>query len=144
MSDTVNAAARDPEAVGLNAIAMVQLADAARLLPQLLLEIKKSPGLVPVTAMLLIVMEEPVPLLKVADCDVLLDPTMTLPNERDVGLMLTAPLIPNPVSVTVCGLELSESLKFSVAVRVPVVVGAKMMFTVQLVEAASVAPQVWL
>jgi len=38
----------------------------------------------------------------------------------------------------------SESLKFKVAVRVPLVVGAKTTLAVQLVPAASIPPQVWL
>jgi hypothetical protein len=99
-SATFNVAARDPVVAGLNISEMVQLADAARLLPQVLLEIVKSPGFVPVNVMPLIVMEEPVPLVNVADFDELVEPTLIVPNEREVGLILTLPLVPNPVSAT--------------------------------------------
>ena len=51
-------ALRVPQAVGLNTTEATQLADAARLVPQVLLLRLKSGALVPVIAMLLIVIEE--------------------------------------------------------------------------------------
>jgi hypothetical protein len=48
---------------------------------------------------------------------------------------------PVPVSETVCGLLGSESVRVSVPLRVPVAVGVKVTFTVQLPPAATVAPQ---
>ena len=60
------------------------------------------------------------------------------------GLAAITPLVPRPDSETICGLLVSESAKFSVAVRVPVAVGPKRMLAVQLAPAASVAPQVLL
>jgi len=54
------------------------------------------------------------------------------------------PPVPFPVSVMVCGLPVAESVKLSVAARAPAVVGAKTTLTVQLAEAARLAPQVLL
>ena len=48
------------------------------------------------------------------------------------------------MSAIVCGLLLAESLKFSVADRFPVAVGAKIIFAVQLVDPARLDPQVLL
>jgi hypothetical protein len=93
-SETVSVAARDPLTVGLNETETVQLADAARLVPQDLLEMRKSPGFVPVIEILLIVIDELVPLFRVAVWVVLVEPTFTEPNEKEVGLMVTDPLEP--------------------------------------------------
>ena len=94
VSETVRVAARVPVVLGLNATDTLQLADAARLDPQVLLVIVKSPGLVPVTATLLMVIDEVVPFFRVAVCAVLVEPTLTVPNEKDVGLMLTEAVLP--------------------------------------------------
>lgn len=139
-------AARDPLTLGLSVSEMVQLEDAARLDPQVLLEMTKSPGSAPVTAMLLRVIAELAPLLSVAVCAELDEPTFTDPKDSEVGLMVTDPLAPpdaNPDNPTVCGVGLAESLKFKVAVRVPLVFGAKVMFAVQLAFAARDGPQVF-
>jgi hypothetical protein len=53
VSVKVNVAVRVPVVVGLKMIFAVQLADAARLVPHVLLKIEKSAALAPVTAMLL-------------------------------------------------------------------------------------------
>ena len=94
-------AVRVPVAEGLNRIVAEQLADAARLVPQVLLEIVKSAALVPVIATLLMVIEAAVPLRSDADNDELLEPTATLPNARLVGLTLTVAEVPVPESATV-------------------------------------------
>ena len=60
-------AVRLPAPVGLNAIAAEQVPDAARLVPQVLLEIRKSAALVPEIATLLMVMEDVSLFDKVAD-----------------------------------------------------------------------------
>lgn len=145
-SATESVAARDPFVLGLNATEMLQLAAAARLLPQVLLEITKSPGFVPVTDTLLIVIEELDPFFKVVVCDALVEPAFTEPNEREVGLIVTVPPVPVPVpdKDTVCGVFVAESLKLRVAVRVPVVVGANATLAVQLAVAARLVPQVLL
>lgn len=76
-----------------------------------------------------------------------LPPTATDAQLSDVGL--TDALPPEvldgaePESATVCGLGLAESLKFKVAVLVPLTVGAKMIFTVQVADAARLDPQVF-
>lgn len=145
VSDTVRVAVRDPPAPGLKSRATLQVPDAARLDPQVLLEMRKSPGSAPVTAMLLMVMDEPVPLVSTSVSTVLVEPTFTDPNERDEGLMATEPLDPpgaNPESPTISGELVAESLKLSEAVRVPVVVGANKTFAVQLAPVARLDPQV--
>ena len=48
---------------------------------------------------------------------------------------------PVPESDTVCGLLGSESVSVRVPLRVPVAVGVKVTFTVQLPPAATLAPQ---
>lgn len=52
------------------------------------------------------------------------------------------PLVAKPESAIVCGLLVSESLKFNVAVRVPSAVGPKTMLAVQLDAGAIVLPHV--
>jgi hypothetical protein len=142
----LSVALRAPAAVGLNTTDALHVPDAARLVPHDLLEMMKSPAFVPEMATLLTVIEEVVPLDRVADLAALLTPVLTLPNARLVGATETEPDAgaPYPVSATVCGLLLAESLKFKVADRFPVVVGPKRMFAVQLEEAARDDPQVLL
>ncbi|HEY1577537.1 MAG TPA: hypothetical protein VGF82_10755 [Terracidiphilus sp.] len=147
VSETLRVAERDPLALGLNVTDTLQVAEAARLDPQVLLEMTKSPAFVPLTTTLLIVIVELVLLLSVAVFALLLEPTLTDPNENEVGLMVTLPLDPpgaKPDRATVCGELVAESLKVSVAVRVPPVVGLKVMFAVQLAPAARLVPQVLL
>jgi hypothetical protein len=137
-------AVRVPAALGLNTTLAVQLPEAARLVPHVLLEIVKSAAFVPEIATLLIVIDVVSLLLKVTDCPTLLEPTVTAANVRLVGLAetLAEGAVPFPDSATVW--VPAESLKFNVAVRAPVVVGAKAILAVQLAAAASVAPQVLL
>ena len=143
LSVKLSVADRAPDAPGSNVIDTVQLAELPRLLPQLLLAMAKSPAFVPEIAMLLIVIDDPRPFVNVAAFAAVVDPTVTLPNAIEVGLAETVPLAetPMPVRATVC---VPESLTFIVALRVPVAVGAKTMFTVQLDDAASDDPQVLL
>lgn len=146
VSEIVRVAARDPLTLGLNAMETPQLADAARLDPHALLAITKSPGLAPAMDTLFRVIEEVVPLVSVALCAELVEPTLIVPNEREVGLIVTDPPEPpgaNPDSATVCGEFVAESVKLSVAERVPLVVGAKAMFAVQLAPAAKLVVQVF-
>lgn len=53
-------------------------------------------------------------------------------------------VMPSPVRATRWGLLLALSLKLSTAVRVPEVFGSKRMVAVQLAQAASFEPQVFL
>ena len=75
-------------------------------------------------------------------------PTGTDTQLREVGLTeALPPVLPpgaNPDSATVCGLGVAESLKFNVAVRVPLTVGANVMFAVQLADGARLDPHVLL
>ena len=146
-SAIVSVADRVPVVVGLNSTDTPQLAEAATLEPQALAEMTKSPGFVPVSETLLMVIDELVPLVSVEDCAALIEPTFTDPNERLVGLMLTLPLVPPgayPERATVCGEFVAESVKLRVAVKVPLVVGAKATFAVQLAPAARLLPHVLL
>ena len=138
----VRIALRTPAADGLKTMVAEQLAETPRLAPQVVPETTKSPALAPVTVMLLMAMDELSPFVRETDCDALPDPTVVLGKARPVTLALTTPLAPRPLSATVCGLLASESLKFNVAVRVPVAVGPKIMFAVQLADGASVMPHV--
>jgi hypothetical protein len=142
----LNVALRLPATVGLNTTDAEHVAEAARLVPHDLLEMLKSAGFVPVIATLLMLMEVVVPLDRVADFALLLEPRLMLPYERLVGLTDTVPDAgaPYPVSATVWGLLLAESVNCSVAERFPVVVGAKIMLAVQLEDAASDELQVLL
>jgi hypothetical protein len=89
VSEAVSVAVRVPLALGLKESETLQLAEAARLLPHVLLEMTKSPEFVPVTETLLMVIAELVPLLSVAINVPLVAPTLKEPNEREVGLKLT-------------------------------------------------------
>ena len=142
----LSVAVRVPATVGLKLIDAVQFAPAARLVPHVLLAMLKSPAFVPDSAAPLMVIEVLSPFDNVAVCAALLEPTVVLANVILDGLAVTVPdaPVPFPVSATVCGLLLAESLKFKVAESAPVALGAKTMFAVQLAEAASDVPQVLL
>jgi hypothetical protein len=103
----------------------------------------KSPALLPLIAMLLIVIAELSPFFSVAVCAALDDPTVVLANVSDVGLTETPPPGAYPVSVTVCGEFVAESLKFNAADKFPDSVGAKTTFAVQLAPEARLVPQVF-
>ena len=138
-------AERVPDAVGLKTIEAVQLAEAPRLVPQVLLAMLKSPAFAPEIETPPIVIAELVSFDSVAVSAALLDPIEVLPNVRLEGLTETEPDVPPappPVNATVCGLLVAESLKFNVAERAPEEVGAKTTVAVQLADAASEVPQV--
>jgi hypothetical protein len=146
-SEIERTAERVPAVVGLNSTDTPQLAEAATLEPQAFAKIIKSPGLAPASETPLMVIDELVPFVSVEDCAALVEPTFTDPNERDVGLTVTLPLVPpgaKPESATVCGEFVAESAKLSVAVRVPLVTGAKATLAVQLAPAARLLPHVLL
>lgn len=145
-STKLRVAVRAPTAAVLKKMVAVQLAWAARLGPQVLLEIAKSAGLAPAIDMLVSATELAVPLVKVTDSDLPLEPAYMLPNAKLDGLAATIAVeaVPKPESGTFCGLLLAESVKLKVAVRVPVATGLKWMVTVQLASAARLDPQVLL
>jgi len=76
----------------------VQLDDAARLAPQVLLEIAKSAASAPEIAILVIEIAEAPILLNATLCGVLVEPRGTLPHERLLGSTRT-PATPQPVNV---------------------------------------------
>lgn len=140
------AALSAPAAPGLKSMSALQVADAARLEPHVVVETSKSAASVPESPAPLRATEPDVLLLTVTVCDELVDPTLVVPNDKPVGdeVTLPVPLVPRPVRATCCGLPDASSLKFSVAVRVPEVVGLKRMVAAQLADAARVEPQVFL
>ena len=146
LSVTVRVALRLPGAVGLNVTEIVQFAPTATLLPQVLV-CAKSPGLVPLIAMLAIV-SGPVPeLLSVTVWALVVTPTLVSLNETTLG---DSPAVgtpaPVPVSATVWvdpEVPLALSVIVTVAVRVPDAVGLKVIEMVQFVPAFSVAPHVF-
>lgn len=130
--------------VGVKAIETMQVAEAGRVEPQVVADVKaKSLALAPVIDDALRVTVPVVELVMVMDCEALVDPSLTLPKLRAPGAAVTLP-VPSPESETSCGLEGSLSVNIKVAVRVPVVVGTKRTVTAQLPDAASVEPQVLL
>ena len=141
----VTLALREPATVGLNRIVAEQLAPAARLAPQVLVEIRKSEEFVPPTTMLLMAIEDVPLLVRVMAFAPPVCPTATLAQFRLVGLTDAVPellLVPVPDTATDCGLLDAVSEKFKAAVRAPDVVGLKTTVTVQLAEAARLPPQV--
>ena len=88
---------------------VVQLADLARLEPQVVDEMEKSPGFVPESAPAVSVTEFAVPLVMVAETEALLDPVLTLPKAMLLGDIVTVPevLAPVPKSATVSAVVLA-------------------------------------
>lgn len=141
---TVQVAERAPEADGLNTRFIVQLAEAARVDPQVVEEMAKSPEFVPEIAAPLRVTELDVLLVSEIDCAPLVPPTLMPPKVKLDGVAVTVPEeeTPRPDSATSCGLPPALSVKAKAAVRFPPAVGLKRTVTAQLAEAAMVVPQV--
>ena len=140
LSVMVTPALRVPVAVGVKVTLIVQEALAASVLGQLLVW-AKSPALVPVSAMLLMVRSALPLLVNVTAWAVLVVLTCWLPKLRLVGLKLTAGaamVVPEPLKATVCGLPAALSVMDTLALRVPVAVGVKVTLMVQEAPAASV------
>lgn len=129
--------------VGLKSIDAVQLAEAARLPPQLPPVMAKSPPLGPDIAPVPRVTAPDVPFLMVMVCEVLVAPSLTVPNGKVVGDAVTAPpLAPVPESPTVRGVGLLLEVMLHPALSADVVVGANVTNAVQLADAARLEPQV--
>jgi hypothetical protein len=124
LSVIVMAAVSAPPAVGAKWPWMVQLAPAARLVPQLFANTNEE-ALAPVTAML--VMERAVValLVMVRDCEPLDEPTVVEANDRLVADKVTGAAKPAPVSAMLCGELPALSVMVMPAVSVPATVGAK-------------------
>jgi len=138
----LNVAEREPAAVGVKTTLAVQVAEAARAVPQVVEEIEKSAGSVPERDGALRVTELPLVFEIVTVCEVLFASTLTLPKDTVLGEMVTLP-VPVPDNETSWGLPEPVSVITSVAVRVPVVVGLNKTVTVQVADAARVVPQVF-
>ena len=80
VSVNVRVAVRAPAAVGLNTTVAEQLAEAGRPEPQFVPETEKSEEFAPLMEMLLMVIDEPAPLLRVTVCGALLEATAVLAN----------------------------------------------------------------
>ena len=132
-----------PAALGLKLIVAVHVACDTRVTPHVLLEITKSAPFVPVIESPLIEIVVELPFCSVAPLEPPLVPTANDPHERLVGLADTVPVaaVPSPANPMLC---LPASLiNTRLAVRVPVVVGAKTTVAVQLAEAARLVPHVF-
>ena len=123
----------------------VQVAEIAKVAPQLFPDIRKSPALAPVTAIELMVMAAPGPLTRDTVCDVLLVPTDVEVNERLAGEAVAVGGVtpPVPESATACGLPEAESVKSRVALRAPAAPGLNAIEAVQLAPTERVAPHVF-
>ena len=86
----------------MKAILAVQLANAARLDPQVVEVTAKTAGFAPEIHPELRVTEFAVPFETVMVRDALLEPALTLPKDRLLGVALT--LVPSPDRGTCCGL----------------------------------------
>src|SRR5690348_2729907 len=110
LSVMVTAALRLPVAAGVKVTEIEQLPPAATLDPQVLV-CAKSPALVPVTAMVVMVSVAEPGLLSVTGCAALVDATVWLAKVRLVGFRLTAGTpTPVPESGTVWGDPLALSV----------------------------------
>lgn len=128
MSLKLRVAPRVPAAEGVNATLTEQLAEAARLEPQVVETIAKSPEFVPVMEVPEMVMELAVAFDRVADIALMVEPMSTEPKDRVAGEVVTDPeveAVPVPASAMICGLPEAPSLKLRMAVREPVAVGLK-------------------
>jgi hypothetical protein len=148
LSATERLALRLPPAVGLKVTLMLQLALAARVpapTGQVVVWLK-SPALVPVSPMLLMVRGAVPLLVSVTLWALLLVLTCRLPKLRLEGLKVTAGAVPVPERPTVWGLPVALSVMATLAVRLPVAEGLKVTLMLQLALAARLAGQVlvWL
>jgi len=129
-----------PAAAGLNVTLTEQLAPAARLIPHVLVWVK-SPGLVPVRLMLLIVSAALPVLDNVIAWAALLVFTAWLPKGRLPGFTDATGAVrvaPVPLSATVCGLAGSESEMDIAAAFAPAVLGLNATIIVQLEFAGTI------
>lgn len=87
---------RRPVAVGVKVTDMVQVPEPARLVPQVLLEMAKSPALVPPTVMLLIARATGPLFANVTDCAALVAATAVAGKFRLVGVTVALEAMPLP------------------------------------------------
>jgi len=140
-----NEAGSDPTAVGLNSTEMVQLAEAARDVVQVVADFTYEDAPVPVNPIVPSVTAETLVFFTVTTCAAVVDPTVVEANVRVVGDTVTvnaAAVAPVPVSATLCGEPVALSVKEIVPVAEPAAAGLKSTETVQVAPAANVLAQV--
>src|SRR5580658_1560314 len=130
-----------PFAAGVKVTLMVQLAPAARELPQVLVW-AKAPLLVPVMAILVMLTAVLPVLLNVTVWAVVVVPTFSLPKLRLVAERFRPGAVPVPLRVTDCGLPAALSVMVTLAVWLPLAAGVKVTLMEQLAPAARELPQV--
>lgn len=142
LSVKVSAPEAVPVAVGVNVTPTLQLAPAARLVPQVLPAIAKGP-VIPTLEIVSGVLWR---LVSVTLTGALVLPTATVPKFNALADKVTDEfeLLPVPLRVTVCGLFPALSVKVSVPVAAPVAVGVNVTPTLQPAPAATLVPQVLL
>jgi hypothetical protein len=134
-------AVRLPEAVGVNVTLIVQLLLAASELPHVVVS-AKSPGLVPINAMPLMLKAAFPVLFSVTVWAALVVARFWLLKVRLVGVTPTIGPTPVPVRLTVCGLPLTLSAMLTEAVRLPTATGVNVTLIVQVPPAATELPHV--
>jgi len=129
-------------AEGVKVTAMVQVAAAATLDPQVLLSAKLL-GFAPETETLEMLKAALPELVRVTVCAVLVLATGKFPKARLAGERVTAgtALVPVPERATVWGLPLTLSAILRVAEAAPLAEGVKVTLTAQLAPAATELPQ---
>ena len=140
LSVIVMAAVNAPVFVGAKCPWMLQLAPAARLVPQVV-PITKDDAFVPVTAILLIANAAVPVLVIITVCDALADPTVVEGKVRLVADKVTGGATPVPLNATLCGELPALSVIVIAAVSEPVLVGAKCPWNVQFAPGARLDPQ---
>src|SRR5207244_1880436 len=143
LSVAVNVALRVPVAVGVKVTLMMQVPLAAKVegLRGQLLVCPKSPGLVPVKPMLVMVNAAPLGFESVTTLAALVVFTLWFPNDGSGEGERPGRPAPVPVTPAVWGLLLALSVTVNVALRVPTTVGVNVTSIEQLAPAARPAPQ---
>ena len=140
LSLTLTFALRLPVAVGLKLAVIVHVAFTASDAGQSF-DCAKSLGFVPVSVTPLIV-SGAVPLFRSVEvCAALVEPTICEPKARLAGVNATPEAVPVPVRSTLCGLPGALSVTATLALRLPVAVGANATLIVHVALAASDAGQ---
>jgi hypothetical protein len=140
LSLTLSDAVRVPLAVGLKVILMLQVARAANELPHVWV-CAKSPALIPVMAIPVMLMVVVPTLVSVTVFAGLVVPMATVPKFRLVGKSFA--VVPTPPSGTCCGLPAALSVTLRAAECAPLAVGLNVTLMLQLAPAANELPQVW-
>ena len=133
LSLMTTAPSRVPDAKGLNVTAMAQLAPAASVAGQVLLEIANSDAFTPVMVGAPAKVKLALPVfVSTTVWGLLVVFTGWLANARLAGDRLTAGAWPVPLRLTVCGLPVALSETVTVPVRAPLAVGVKVTAIVQV------------